>query len=188
MTPDFQALLQTLSVPAPTASQLRRFVGREALASRTPPDYLYTTGYAYRLNTAGTRALYGSEDATTAGAEWERQAARVPNVLTQVLYFIEVRLPVLDLEQASNLTALQLAPADLSAPWAFVSVPTKLQLLGEAVARQQRFGAVRFPSDAACSRGFAGFNIVAFPSAITEPMSVVIRDDTGAEIQRWPAP
>ena len=51
-----------------------------------------------------------------------------------------------------------------------------------------RFGAVRFPSDAARARGFSGFNFVLFPSAIVAPMSVVIRDDPGVEIQRWPSP
>jgi hypothetical protein len=86
------------------------------------------------------------------------------------------------------ISLLQLTEADLRAPWEFEPAPTKLQRFGDAVARQQRFGAVRFPSDAARTRGFKGFNIVLFPSAIVAPMSVVIRDDPGVEIQRWPSP
>lgn len=188
MTPDFSKLLQALAVPTTTTAKLRRFVAKEALYSRTPPDFLYTTGYAYRVNTAASRALYGAEDAATAGEEWERHAKKSPRLLTQVLYFIELSLPVIDLADAAVLAAVQLTNADLQAPWEFEPAPTKLQLFGDAVARQQRFGAVRFPSDAARVRGFKGFNFVIFPSAIVAPMSVVIREDTGTEIQRWPAP
>ena len=188
MTHDFPKLLQVLRVSLPISTTLRRFVSRDALASRTPPDYLYTTGYAYRVNTALSRALYGAEDAATAGAEWERHAKRSPRLLAQVLYLMEVNLPVVDLGDAAVLAALQLAEADLQAPWEFMPTPTKLQLFGDAVASQNRFGAVRFPSDAARERGFKGFNFVMFPSAIVAPMSVVIRDDVGTEIQRWPVP
>jgi hypothetical protein len=188
MTPDFYKLLQALPVPPPITAKLRRFVSKDALYSRTPPNFLYTTGYAYRVNTAASLALYGAEDATTAGAEWERHAKKSPRLLTQVLYFIDLSIPVVDLGDATILAALQLNESDLQAPWEFEPAPTKLQLFGDVVARQQRFGAVRFPSDAARERGFKGFNFVLFPSAIVAPMSVAIRDDTGAEIQRWPSP
>lgn len=188
MTPDFSKLLQALPVPPPITAKLRRFVAKDALYSRTPPDFLCTTGYAYRVNTAASLALYGAEDATTAGAEWERHAKKSPRLLTQVLYFIDLNLPVVDLGDAAVLAAVQLTEADLQAPWEFQPAPTKLQLFGDAVAQQRRFGAVRFPSDAARERGFKGFNFVMFPSAIVSPMSVVIRDDTGTDIQRWPKP
>lgn len=39
---------------------------------------------------------------------------------------------------------------------------------------------------AARVRGFLGFNFAIYPSEVVAPMSVVIRDDAGAEIQRWP--
>lgn len=189
MTPDFLQLLQALPVSPPTNITLRRFVSREALASRTPSDYLYTTGYAYRVNTPASRALYGAEDAATAGAEWERQAKKSPRLLKQELYFIQVSLPVVDLGDATVLAMLRLFEADLQEPWnLFPPVTTKLQLFGDAVACQTRFGAVRFPSDAARERGFKGFNFVMFPSAIIAPMTVIIRDDSGTEVQRWPAP
>ena len=188
MTPDFPKLLQALAVPPTTTAKLRRFVAKDALYSRTPPDFLYTTGYAYRVNTAAALALYGAEDATTAGAEWERHAKKSPRLLTQVLYFLDLSLPVVDLGDAAVLAAVQLTEADLQAPWEFQPAPTKLQLFGDAVARQQRFGAVRFPSDAARVRGYKGFTFVIFPSAIVAPMSVVIRDDSGAELQRLPSP
>jgi RES domain-containing protein len=186
MMPDFPSLLRALPIPPASAHKLRRFVAREALANFTPPNYLYSTGYAYRVNTAGTRGLYGSEDAATAGAEWERQAAKSPKLLSQVLYFIEISLPVVDLGSASALASLQLQPSDLTDPWEFVPTPTKLQTLGDAVAQQNRFGGVRFPSDAARVRGFLGFNIVTFPAALASPMSVVIRDDRGNLIPNWP--
>ena len=186
--PDFARLLQALPAKPVVTATLRRFVSRDALASRTPPDYLYTTGYAYRVNTTASLALYGSEDAPTAAAEWERHAKKSPRLLTQVLYFIEVTLPVIDLSKASILDSLELTQANLEEPWDFAPAPTKLQLLGDAVARQKRFGAVRFPSDAARVRGFLGYNLATFRSAATAPMSAIIRDDAGNEIQRWPAP
>lgn len=188
MTPDFAKLLQALPVPPPIDVTLRRFVSRDALASRTPPDFLYTTGYAYRLNTSASLTLYGAEDAPTAGAEWERYAKKSPRLLTQVLYFIEVSLPVVDISDLNILAALQLTVADLQEPWEFVPAPTKVQLLVDTVARQKRFGAVRFPSDAARVRGFLGCNLAIFRSAVTSPMSVIVRDDVGHEIQRWPTP
>lgn len=188
MTPDYINLLRVLPVTLPATTKLMRFVSRDALHSRTPHDYLYTSGYANRLNTAAVRALYGAEDAATAGAEWERHAKKTPRMLTQVLYFIDLSLPVVDLGDGEVLAALKLTDADLKAPWGFEPAPTKLQLFGDAVARQQRFGAVRFPSDAARERGFKGFNFVIYPTAIVAPMSVVICDDGGTEIQRWPAP
>lgn len=187
MTPDFSKLLQALPVPPPITARLRRFVSKDALYSRRPPNFLYTTGYAYRVNTAASLALYGAEDAATAGAEWERHAKKSPRLLTQVLYFIDLSIPVVDLGAGDVLAALKLTDADLQAPWEFKPASTKLQLFGDAVARQQRFGAVRFPSDAARERGFKGFNFVIYPVAIVAPMSVVICDDGGTEIQRWPA-
>lgn len=188
MTPDFAKLLQALPDSPPVTITLRRFVSRDALESRTPPDYLYTTGYAYRVNTGTALTLYGAEDATTAGAEWERHARKSPRLLRQVLYFIEVSLPVVDLGDHAILASLQLTKDDLEESWEFALAPTKLQLFGDTVARQKRFGAVRFPSDAACVRGFLGYNLAIFRSAVTAPMSVIIRDETGKEIQRWPAP
>lgn len=188
MAPDFSKLLQALPVCPPITAKLRRFVSKDAFSSRTPPNFLYTTGYAYRVNTVASLALYGAEDASTAGAEWERHANKSPRLLTQVLYFIDLSVPVIDLGDFDVLAALQLTEADLQAPWEFEPAPTKRQRFGDAVARQQRFGAVRFPSDAARARGFRGFNFVLFPSAIVAPMSVVIRDDPGVEIQRWPSP
>ena len=189
MTPDFPKLLQALPVSPPITVTLRRFVSKDALYSRSPPNFLYTTGYKYRVNTAASLALYGAEDATTAGAEWERGSKKSPRRLIQVLYFIEVAASVVDLESPAILNALQLTPADLQEPWdVFPPVTTKLQLFGDAVAGQKKFGAVRFPSDAARERGFKGFNFVMFPSAIVAPMSVIIRDDANIEIQRWPAP
>ncbi|MES2708543.1 MAG: RES family NAD+ phosphorylase [Verrucomicrobiota bacterium] len=189
MTPDFPALLLTLPTPPVLDITLRRLVDESALTSRTPPDYLYTSGYAYRLNTRASRALYGAEDAATAGAEWERGVAKSPRpLMKQLLYFIKVSLPVIDLGDAAVLAALQLTENDLRAPWQFASAPTRLQLLGDAAACQTRFGAVRFPSDAARARGFRGFNLALFPTAIVAPMSVRILDDSGRQLQYWPSP
>jgi RES domain-containing protein len=161
-------------------------VSRCYLEKIKPADYLYTSGYSNRYNPDKIRALYVSGDATTAGEEWERRSRQMQNQLQQVLYSVEASVVTLDLGDATILAALNLTQADLTAPWQFVPRPSTTQRLGEAVSKQQRFSAIRYPSDAARVRGFNGFNMVIFPTAIVVPQSVIIYDDRGIEIQRWP--
>lgn len=186
MATDFSVRLAGIPQPAMMQCTLRRFVSRCDLESLTPPDYLFTSKYAGRYNPDGIRALYSSEDATTAGEEWERRARSIKSSLQQVLYSIEASVVVLDLGDAATLHALGLAQADLSAPWEFAPAPTVTQMLGESVNKQSVFSAIRFPSDAARIRGFIGFNFVIFPTTLATPKQVVIRNDKGIEIQRWP--
>jgi RES domain-containing protein len=156
------------------------------LVRLSPPNYLFTSGYPGRYNSDGVLALYASEDAATAGEEWERRARQLPRLPRQLVYFVEFSVPILDLGNAATLEALELTQADLTAPWEFVLAATMTQRLGDAVAAQQRFGGIRFASDAARLRGFVGFNIVLFRTAIAAPNFVVVRQDDRREIQRWP--
>ena len=52
--------------------QLRRIVARHVLESRKPPQFLYTSGRPGRYNPRDALCLYVSEDAATAGAEFDR--------------------------------------------------------------------------------------------------------------------
>jgi len=167
---------------------LRRLVPKTDLERAAPPNYLFASGHAKRYNPFGVAALYVAEDAATAGAEWDRIAAKLGIHLPQVLYTVEASVSVLDLGDPAVLAALQLTPAIMAEPWEFVAGPTATQRLGQAVADQRRFGGIRFPSDATRTRGFAGFNLVLFREAIVSPLFVAIRDDQGKEVQRWPFP
>lgn len=187
----FHQRLADLPAPAPRDLQLFRFVPKGDLDKFMPPDYLFTSGSPGRFNPARTHAFYTCENAAVAGAELDRRLAQLPTDRTppkQVLYSVRAALGVLDLGDAAILESLGLTRADLAAEWEFAPTPTLTQQLGSAISQQSRFGAIRAPSDAATAISLKGFNFVMFPSAIAAPMSVVIRDDAGTEIQRWPAP
>jgi RES domain-containing protein len=178
------ALLSRLPVLALNDAPQRRIVERQMLESRTPPDFLFTSGRPGRYNPAGLFCLYASEDATTAGAEFERYWAGLP--VQQVLYFCRVTGSVLDLADPVVRRALGLKRSDLFTPWRGRKRLTLSQRLGVVLGAQTRFIGVRFPSDAAQERGFVGHNIVVFRDAITLPGSVVITDDCGRRLQTWP--
>jgi RES domain-containing protein len=138
----------------------RRIVAIKALRSRRPPDCLYTSGRANRYNTAGVFSLYCSEDAATAGAEFERYWDTKPR--RQYLFFVQVTGTVLDLENSSTRDLLKLSERDLFRPWRTARRPTPTQQLGNAVAMLTRFIGIRYPSEAARERGFIGYNYVVF--------------------------
>ncbi len=187
----FHKLLADLPTPPPQELLLYRFVPQGDLEKKLPPDYLFTSGNPGRYNPKKVNAFYASQDATIAGAELDRRLAQIPKDRVpprQVLYSIKATLPVLDLSDTATLQHLRLTRADLAAEWEFALAPTATQRLGHAVSLQTRFAAISAPSDAAVARKLAGVNYIIFPSAIDTPMSVVIRDDAGKEIQRWPAP
>lgn len=161
-----------------------RVVERVVLESKTPSEFLYTSGRPGRYNPRGVNALYCSQDLPTAGAEVERY--RNGKTRQLITYWIHPRALVLDLEEPAILNALGLTTADLFAPWRFAPSLTKAQLLGEAVEAIANFAGIRFPSDAARERGFTGYNVVFFKRAVVSPASVVVLDDTGHEVGRWP--
>lgn len=187
----FQERLADWPTSPPQELLLYRFVPQGDLEKKLPPDYLFTSGNPGRYNPKKVNAFYASQDATIAGAELDRRLAQMPKDRIpprQVLYSIKANLSVLDLSDADTLQHLRLTRADLATEWEFALVPTPTQRLGYAVSMQTRFAAINAPSDAAAARKLAGVNYIIFPSAIVAPMSVVIHDDDGNEIQRWPAP
>jgi hypothetical protein len=95
-------------------------------------------------------------------------------------------LNVIDLGDADILAALGLSDSDLRAPWRTAAGPTNCQTLGYAVSLQQRFAAIRFPSDAARAARETGFNYVIFKSSIRAPYFIQVETDPGMSIQRWP--
>lgn len=161
-----------------------RVVERAVLESRTPAQFLYTSGRPGRYNPRGLEALYCSEDLPTAAAEMERYRGGKTSQL--ITYWIHLQALILDLGDAAVVSALRLRADDLHAPWRFAATPTKTQLLGEAVAARSRFAGIRFPADAASARGFVGHNVVFFRKAVVPPASVIVLDDSGREVDRCP--
>lgn len=47
-----------------------------------------------------------------------------PRLLTQILYIIEIQIPLIDLGNATVLAAVQLTAADLQALWKFQPAPS----------------------------------------------------------------
>ncbi|MBP8257752.1 MAG: RES domain-containing protein [Opitutaceae bacterium] len=187
----FKKLLASLPVPTPQELLLCRFAPQGDLERNLPPDYLFTSGNPGRYNPGKVNAFYASQDAMIAGSELDRRLAQIPKGRSpprQVLYSIKATLSVLDLNDDATLRHLDLTPADLRANWEFTMAPTLTQRLGHAVSMQTRFAAICAPSAAAAARKLTGFNYIIFPSAIVAPMSVVIQDDAGREIQSWPVP
>jgi len=177
-------ILPALPVHAVANLELRRIVARKALESRTPADLLYTSGRPGRYNPRGVFCLYASEDAATAGAEFERYWSGQP--LASTLYFCRITASLLDLGSPHVLAALGLREANLFDSWRTTLSPTATQRLGAAIAAQNRFAGIRFPSDAARERGFAGWNYVLYRDAVVAPASVVVVDDAGVTVQAWP--
>jgi len=169
----------------PVSAELCRFVERAVLERLLTPDFLFTSGRPGRYNTRGIQAVYASEDQPTAGAEAERY--RNGRVTQNLVYWVHPTALVFDiLEIAANLNALGLTTADLYTPWMFAKIPTKTQLLGSDIAAQTRLAGIRFPSNAARDRGFAGYNLVFFKDALVSPRSLIVRDGGGNIIQQWP--
>ena len=102
-------------------------------------------------------------------------------------YSASVRLRrVLDLCDAGTLSELGLKVGDLRAPWVGARKPTVTQSLGEAVSQQADISAIRFPSDAARKRDFAGANVVIFQECVKHPDHVHILGPTKKPLQKWP--
>ena len=148
-------------------------------------DYLFTSGRASRFNTAGVKCVYFAEDEATATAEYERRT--LPLHQPFATFFAEVELAaVLDLCSAATLKALGLTVPDLQANWVRARRPIATQVLGEAVSQQVQLTAIRFPSDAARMKGFAGANGVIFYDTMLSPDYVHILGPTKRSLQKWP--
>lgn len=167
---------------APTR-QLRatlvRRVPLSPLIKSVTVDYLFMSGRPSRFNTDGVKCVY------FAAAEYERHTRPLHQPFAT--FFADVELAaVLDLCSAAALKALGLSAHDLKANWVRAKRPTATQLLGEAVSRQARLAAIRFPSDAARMKGFAGANVVIFYDTMLSPDYVHILGPTKKPLQKWP--
>ncbi len=173
---------------APTRSlrtTLVRRVPLSPLLKTGTVDYLFMSGRPSRFNTPGVKCVYFAEDEATAAAEYERHTRPLHQPFAT--FFADVELSaVLDLCSTPTLKALRLTRRDLQANWIRAKRPTSTQLLGEAVSRQARLAAIRFPSDAARMKGFAGANVVIFYDTMLSPDYVRILGPTKKPIQKWP--
>jgi RES domain-containing protein len=174
--------------PVMVTSTLARCVPRDSLETHLPVDFLYTSGKAGRYNPAGLNCIYFSENAVVAVREHERRMSTLPGLIRPfVTYYAEVNLPVLDLEDAAVLKALNLEESDLFSPWPkSLGSASKTQRLGEVVSLQKEFAAIRFPSDAAHRAHETGFNFVIYPSSIKAPARLKIETGAISPSQAWP--
>ena len=183
-TDHFGEALRHAPVRELQATLIRR-VPLLAMTDSPALDFLFTSGKAYRFNTRGVWCVYFAQDEATAAAEYERHntGRRQPFVT----YFAEVRLRrVIDLCSSDTLSALAITGRDLRAPWVGARKPTAAQNLGEAVSRQTSVTALRFPSDAARMKGFAGANVVIFRDCVRRPDHIHILGPTKKPLQKWP--
>jgi RES domain-containing protein len=173
---------------APTHELRARLVRRVpmlAMIESASLDFLFTSGIAYRYNPRGVECLYFAETEETAAAEYARHNRGFFQPVTT--YFADVQLRrVLDLCDANTLAALGLTRRDLRTPWVGARRPTATQLLGGAVNQQSEIAAIRFPSEAAREKGFAGANLVIFRDCLHRPDHVHILGPTKKPLQKWP--
>lgn len=177
------------ALPSAPTRQLRatlvRRVPLSPLIKSGTWDYLFTSGRPSRFNTAGVKCVYFAEDEATAAAEYERHSRPLHQPFATLFADVELAA-VLDLCSAASLKALGLTAHDLKANWVRAKRPTATQLLGEAVSRQVGLAAIRFPSDAARVKGFAGANVVIFYDTMLSPDFVHILGPTKKPLQKWP--
>ncbi|MBV8224417.1 MAG: RES family NAD+ phosphorylase [Verrucomicrobia bacterium] len=165
------------------SGQLARCVTRQAVERKTPPDFLFAAKRAGRYNPEGVECLYWAEDENTARLEYRRYNT---GAATYETFFCHYECGVLDLGNPNVLAALGIEEVELYANWRTAPDLTKTQLLGLAVSLQQRFAAIRFPSDAARSEGDEGFNLVVFRNSLRDPSWIEVVTDPGLPQQRWP--
>jgi RES domain-containing protein len=186
---EIKRLLDALSTISSTTIRQRlvRCVERDALESNQPPAFLFTSGKPNRYNPAGIECVYFSENLEAATLEYERfQQASGLDPVAFTTYYADAELPFLDLTVAETLDRLGLVQVDLHASWRLSRNPTKTQLLGAAVAQQERFAAIRFPSDAARVAGKIGCNFVIFRDSIRAPAFLRVLTGKLIPVQEWP--
>ena len=169
----FSEVLRSTPVRELRATLVRR-VPLLAMTDSPTLDFLFTSGKAYRYNTRGVWCVYFAEDEATSAAEYERHNTG-----------LRLRR-VLDLCSSDTLSALAISARDLRAPWVGTRKPTAAQNLGEAVSSQTSITAIRFPSNAARTRGLAGANVVIFRDSVRRPDQVHILGPTKKPLQTWP--
>jgi len=180
----FAQVLRAAPVRELRATLVRR-VAMLPMLALAPPDFLFTSGKAYRYNTKGVECVYFAEDEATAAAEYELHNPGKRQPVTT--FFAEVRLRrVLDLCEAGTRAVLGLNGSDLQTAWRGARHPTATQFLGEAVSRQVDVAAIRFPSEAVRLRGLAGANVVIFRDCVRHPDYVRILGPTKKPLQNWP--
>jgi RES domain-containing protein len=180
----FAKALSLVPVRELQATLVRRVAMLPMLAS-APVDFLFTSGKAYRYNPGGVECVYFAEDEATAAAEYEFHHPGQRQPVTT--FFAEVRLrQVLDLGHDRTLSLLGINASELRAAWRGARKPTVTQLLGEAVNRQADIAAIRFPSEAARLKGFAGANVVIYRDCVQHHDQVHILGPTKKPLQKWP--
>ena len=143
------------------------------------------SGRPNRYNTAGVRCIYFAEDEATAAAEYERHTRPLKQPFAT--YFAEVEIAaILDLCSPQTVKALGVSTRELHKNWVRAKRPTSTQRLGNAVSHQIGIAAIRFPSEAARKKGFAGANVVIFRDSLSNYDHVRILGPGKKALQKWP--
>lgn len=156
---------------------------RQAVESKAPPNFLYASSRPGRYNPEGVECIYWAENENTARLEYRRYEV---GPATYETFFCRYECGVLDLGNSSVLAALGLKDSDLYANWRTATDLTKTQLLRLAVSLQQKFAAIRFPSDAARAEREEGFNVVVFRASLCHPFGINVVTDPELPTQKWP--
>jgi RES domain-containing protein len=165
---------------------LVRCVELVPLIENGKPDFLFTSGKRDRYNLDGVKCIYFAEDEETARAEHRCQDHPAPSLQPVCMYFAEVSLTIVDLTQKRVCENLGFNKRDFHVPWERVRRPTKSQLLGTALSKQQKFAAVRYPSDAARAHRFRGHNLVIFRDCVRRPNFVRVLGPGKKPLEKWP--
>jgi len=152
------------------------------------PNWLFASGKPNRYNPSGLKCVYFAESAVVAQIEYEQQWKGLPGANQPVTIFhAEVSLKeVLDLADLNTLKILGLTEKDLFEDWRTSGVPTRTQILGQAVCETKWFSAIRYPSMAAKAIGKSGDNIVIFEDCLDKKDFVRILGPDDGILAKWP--
>lgn len=172
---------------APLVGELVRAVAFAALVRRQPPEFLYASGKPNRFNPSGVECVYFADDERTAREEYVAGFGGLASVRQpRTIFFARVRLArVLDLTDLATLEHVGLDEAERDAPWRTADSPTRAQLLGEAVSRQSKVSAIRYPSVAAAAAGVAGANVVIFRASLAPGDLVEVLGPDREPLDAW---
>lgn len=184
---ELKALFQSLPT-RPLKRRLARCVPQLDFMDGKPPRFLFASGRRNRCNPEGIRCLYFAEDERTAGAEyrhaWRGLAAEHQPKLT---FFAQARLRrIVDLGNPAVIRSLDLTEEDLFGSWRSNEEPTRLQTVGQVLARQQTISAIRFPSAACRAYGTSGWSLAIYLAALTSPDRIEILGNSKQPLEVLP--
>ena len=168
----------------PWDGSLYRFVAKNSLDGKHPPDYLFTSGKRNRCNPESIHCIYVAGEKESALTEFEKYFPEVP---PSVLYRVELRArAVIDLSKSATQKHLGITSKDLYGSFRLSKKVTPLESLGKAISGQSKICAIKFPSAACREAKKHGNNFVIFKDALTDPDYLQVYDPGNSVPNRWP--